>query len=103
MSPSHHVRQTRPKSPEAISSPIRRLVTPIVALTVVLMMPARTTRANTSLTRSSEAWKSTRLSRKAPTSASNVLPVVIPSVTYSGTSVQAFARKAPSATPGHIR
>ena len=64
MSPSHQVRQVEPKSPASISSPTSRLVVPIVALTIVLDTPARTTSASTSRTRSSEGRKSAkRLSR----------------------------------------
>ena len=36
MSPSHQVRQTDGTSCQATASPIRRLETPIVALTIVL-------------------------------------------------------------------
>jgi hypothetical protein len=104
MSPSHHVRQTEPMSSASISPPASRLPTPTVALTIVLTTPASTTSAITSLTLSSEGRKSAnRCRRYAPARASSVLPVVIPRTVWSGTPVQAFARKAPSATPGHSR
>jgi hypothetical protein len=80
MSPSHQVRHTEPRSPDAISLPTSRLVTPMVALMVVLTAPASTASASTSRTRSSEARKSASSRRRyAPASASSVFPTVIPS------------------------
>jgi hypothetical protein len=80
MSPSHQVRQTDPKSREVISLPASRLVTPMLALIVVLTMPPRSTNATTSRTRSSDGRKSTTSRRRyAPTSPSSVFPTVIPS------------------------
>ena len=64
MSPSHQTRQTDPKSSNDTSLPMMRLVTPMVAAIAVLMMPARTTSASTSLSRSSDGLKSaTQLKR----------------------------------------
>ena len=58
MSPSHHTRQAEGRSPAAsIWSPIQRLVTPMVALTIVLRPAASTTSASTSRTRSSDGLK----------------------------------------------
>ncbi len=101
MSPSHQVRHTDSKPSAATSSVTTRLPTPIVALIAVLTAPARNTSASTSRTRSSVGRKCvTRCSRYAPTTASSVLPVVIPTVASSGIPVHEFARNAPSATPG---
>jgi hypothetical protein len=75
-----------------------------VALTVVLTAPARNARAMTSRTRSRDGRKSaTRRNRNAPTSASPVLPAVIPSTVYQGTPVSTLPRSAPRAMAGHIR
>ena len=76
---------------------------PIVAATVVLRTAAQTTSATTSLTRSSDGLKSKRESRAAPASASSVLPMVMPRVVNTGTSVVPLASSAPSATPGQNR
>ncbi len=77
----------------------------MVALTIVLSPAARTASASTSRTRSREGRKrATSTSRYAPTSASRVLPIVMPStVSGGGLPVSAFASKAPAATPGHMR
>ncbi len=58
MSPSHQTRQADGRSPAAsISPPAQRLVTPTVALTIVLSPAPSTTSASTSRTRSSEGLK----------------------------------------------
>ena len=103
MSPSHHSRQKNPNRCAGISPPRRRLVFPIVALTVVLRTAAQTTSTNTSLTRSSDGRKSKRARRAAPVRASRVLPTVMPSVVSTDTSVVPLARSAPRATPGQNR
>jgi hypothetical protein len=83
--------------------PRRRLATPTVALTIVLSPAASTASASTSRARSSEGRKRTARSRLAPTSASRVLPALMPSTVTRGTPVQELARNAPSATPGQYR
>jgi hypothetical protein len=55
--------------------PAYRLVTPIVALTVVLTIAARTMRLRTSRTRSTDRLKPTSDRSHAPTRASSVFPV----------------------------
>ena len=52
MSPSHQVRHTDGKSAKSIEPPMTRLVTPMVALTMVLMTAPNATSASTSPTRS---------------------------------------------------
>jgi hypothetical protein len=79
MSPSHQVRHTEGVSAKSTSPPASRLATPIVALTMVLSTAPRPTSARMSRTRSSEGRKpATRRSSQAPTSASRVLPIVMP-------------------------
>src|SRR5712691_13152244 len=64
VSPSHHCHHREPYTAQEAAPPRQRLVTPTVALTVVLTVAERTTRPRTSWNRSRELRNSAkRLSR----------------------------------------
>jgi hypothetical protein len=102
MSPSHQTLQSVHRFCEGAPQ-ISRLATPIVALIVVLSTAARATSPKMSRSRRRSGRKPNQISSDAPTTASSVLPTVIPRAVATGTSVVTFARNAPSATPGHSR
>ena len=104
MSPSHHVRHSDGARAHVVAPPISRLVTPMIALTSVLITAPKTTSAMTSLTRSRRGENpATRRSRYAPVSASSVLPTTMPITVSGGTPVFRLVSSAPSATAGHNR
>ena len=85
--------------------PVRhKLITPIVALTVVLTIAPNTNRPKMSLNRSSDGRNRTnRFSRYAPRRASSVLPVAMPTDAIAGAFVVILAMKAPNAIAGQMR
>jgi hypothetical protein len=80
---------------------INDVVTPMVALSVVLATAASPTRAITSRTRSREVRKPAARSSRQPTRASAVLPIAMPAAAPSGIGVVTLAMNAPAATAGH--
>ena len=77
------------------------LAVPIVALSVVLASrPARSTPACRGRRSSSPGARPKRRTRRAPATASSVLPAEMPSAASTGTSADALTAKAPSATAG---
>jgi hypothetical protein len=103
MSPAHQMTHADGSDPTASVPLAHRLVTPMLALIVVLTGAASPASARTSRTRSSPTPKSARRSSHAPASASKVLPSAIAALTHSGTDVEALNSSAPSATPGTAR
>ena len=79
MSPSHQVRQTV-RAPPLNWSPAARLATPIVAAIAVLRRPAKATSMKASTRRGIRGRNPPRRRSQAPTTASSVLPTVMPSV-----------------------
>jgi hypothetical protein len=80
---------------------MRDIVTPTVALTVVLATAASPTRAITSRTRSSDVRNPAARSSRQPTRASAVLPIAMPAAAPIGIGVVTLAMNAPAATAGH--
>ena len=99
-SPDHHTIQRRPTALRSATPLAHRLVTPIVALSVVLTAAARITRASTSRSRSSEGRKAARLSSQTAVTASSAFPPAMPAAPASGTPAVQLSRNAPSAIPG---
>jgi hypothetical protein len=79
-------------------------VTPRVALTVVLAMPARAANLKTScaLSKARSPLASRRTSH-APTTPSSVFPVAMPKEVKAEPAVVMFTRKALARTPGQTR
>lgn len=102
-SPIHQTSQREPTADQGCTPPRQRLVTPMVALTIVLSTAARTTRPTTSRRRSSEPWQPTRRSSQAPITASRVFPMAMPPAVQSGSLAVALARNAPARMPGQTR
>lgn len=103
-SPSHQVVQIGQNLSHGASPTRDKLVTPNVALTVVLSMAARTTNLRISGARSNAlAPVANRFTRKAPIKACSVLPVAMPVVAWIEHEVVMLTRKAPSQMPGQIR
>src|SRR5881397_1188899 len=83
---------------------MERVVTPTVALTIVLRPAASAMNFKISLGReSASAPPAKRLTSQAPTRPSSVFPAAIPADVASEPAVVAFARKAPSAIAGQTR
>ena len=102
-SPLHHRNHSEPYDEPETWPAIQSVVTPFVALIVVLAAAPRRISASTSRRRSSAGRRPTRRSRAAPTTASSVLPTEIAAATGSEAPLVAFATSAPSATAGHSR
>jgi len=90
--------------PAAVVAAALQPATPIVAPTTGATIAPKSVRETTSRTRSSDRSKPrTRLSSVAATTASSGLPTAVNTATAIGASVVAFARNAPTATPGQTR
>src|SRR6201988_3621184 len=101
MSPCHQVSHVATYCVPGMTPARYRLVTPIVALTSVLINATPTSpRASTSRSRPSRK-PGMRLNAYAPTTASSVLPSAIPAASGTEAPFQRLATSAPSATPGH--
>ena len=100
-SPDHHTSQRDPTALRSTTPLAHRLVTPSVALSVVLASAARVTKTSTSRSRSSAGRKpATRWSSQAAVTASRVFPTAMPAAPSNGTPAVQLSRKAPSAIPG---
>src|SRR4029077_17477299 len=103
-SPSHHSHHSEPYAAQDCTPPRQRLVTPTVALIVVLPAAARSPRPSTSRNRSREIRNpTTRCSSHAPITASRVFPIEIPHAVASGSWAVKLARNLLSAMPGKNR
>src|SRR5262245_42239116 len=103
-SPRHQHHHTDSKLDHETICPRQRLVTPIVALTIVLSRAARPTKANMSESRSRVFSKfATRQSRKAPHKASRVFPKAMPQAVSQGSSAEKLSKKAPNPMAGQAR
>src|SRR6185295_5835266 len=81
-----------------------RLVTPKVALTVVLKSPARAAKQNTSAGRSkARAPLAKRFTSQAPQRPSRVLPIAMPTEVQTDPAVVTLTRKAPARMAGQVR
>ena len=102
-SPSHHVSQIGPKSAQRALPVSASVVTPRVALTVVLTSPASATNLKMSCARSKAATPpAKRSTRNAPTSASSVLPAAMPSDESTDPAVVRLTAKAPAKIAGQM-
>src|SRR4030095_14512404 len=103
-SPSHHVNQIAPKSRQLAEPLSVRLVTPIVALTVVRNSAASTTNLKTSRARSKTLRPfANSLTRSAPRRPSIVLPMAMPIEVAIAPLVVTLTRNAPTRMAGHTR
>src|SRR5262249_22732909 len=103
-SPSHQVIQTTRSVPGSTKPPAERVVTPTVALIIVLKPAARTANLKMFHARSiASRPPAKRLTRKAPQMASAALPVAIPTEVAREPAVVRFAAKAPSQIAGQVR
>src|SRR5438445_10108753 len=103
-SPSHHVSQIDPYAAHAAYPARASVVTPTVALIVVLARPASTANRNTSAGRLKHSTPpAKRRTSAAPTTASNEFPAAIPSDVRTVPAVVTFTRKAPTNTAGQTR
>ncbi len=100
-SPSHHVSHTRGASSHDSRPPIASDVMPIDADIVVLTRAASTVKRRMSRTRSkTRPPRAKRLTRKAPSSPSLVLPIAMPRDGNTAPVVVIFAKKAPAKIAG---
>jgi hypothetical protein len=99
-SPIHQSDQSHAKDDQGWMRLMQRLVTPSVALTVVLIPAAKTIRPRTSRSRSSELRNPSCRSTQPPTSASSVFPAAIATAVPRGSCAVALASNAPSAMAG---
>ena len=103
-SPSHHVSQMPGACGPDASLPSSRQATPIVALTVVPMVPASNAYAKMSRGTSKQRRPcANRRTSPLATTASSVLPMPIPIEVAIPPAVVTFTRNAPSSTPGQTR
>src|SRR5206468_9868643 len=102
-SPIHHVHHSEPKALHACAPLRHRLVTPIVALSIVLSPAPNVTKPTTSSSRSSAVWNPALRSSPAPTNASRVLPTAIPAAVARVSCAVTLATNAPRARPGQTR
>src|SRR5260370_28656650 len=95
-SPSHQVHQIGPYIVHSANPLNARLVTPIVALTAVLTIPARKPNLKTSCALSKECGPpAKRVTRYQPTTPSRVFPTAMPIEVATDPAVATLTRNAP--------
>lgn len=102
-SPVHHTHHTDGAECQGTIPASARLITPLVAETVIAIAEPNSTRRRTSRTRSSDFSKSTRRNRKAPKTGASVFPVAIAAAVQSGSALSPLLTNAPIHMPGHAR
>ena len=101
-SPSHHVSQIPPYCDSAAYPARVRLVTPMVALTVVLTSAASPAKAKMSRARSNAAApRAYRVTRSDPATASSVLPAAMPRDVAAEPAVVMLTANAAAKMAGH--
>src|SRR5260370_1309006 len=102
--PNPHVIQIDPKSAQRANPPTDRVVTPVVALTMVLNTAASSASLNVSRARL-KAWRpfANRLTKYAPTRPSSVFPTLMPIDVAIDPAVVRFTKKALTRMAGHTR
>ena len=104
MSPIHHSDQMAPYFDQSAKPPKARQVTPIVALTMVLIVPARIANRTMFSSRSKTSPpRAKRLTRYAPTAPSRVLPVAMPREVAALPAVVRFTMNAARRIAGQTR
>ena len=103
-SPIHHVHQAGPKTAQGRNPRTARLSTPLVAVTVMAIIPPKTCSPSTSRGRpSAQSIFTTRRSRRRPSSGPSVLPTAMPEGVIGHSHGRKLEATEPRKMPGHTR